>query len=112
MNDFGKQLKSIRKSKGLSLNELSERTYISAAQLSRIENGQRGIPKPETMKLLAKGLDVPYEELMTKAGYFVSDELSQDDIEALKFYRDNADLFSLLMEMDSEKLNSLYKLLK
>ncbi|WP_010498562.1 helix-turn-helix domain-containing protein [Paenibacillus elgii] len=67
--NFGSYLKDKRVQKGLNLVQLSETSGISAAQISRIENGKRGVPKPENLKSLASALDVPYEELMRKAGY-------------------------------------------
>jgi HTH-type transcriptional regulator, competence development regulator len=69
MNEFGSYIKRIRDSKGLSLNQVALYSDISAAQLSRIENGKRGVPKPATIKKIADALKVDYEELMRVAGH-------------------------------------------
>jgi transcriptional regulator with XRE-family HTH domain len=68
-NDFGKYIKSLREQKGYSVNQLAIYSEVSAAQISRIETGQRGVPKPETIQKLAKGLKRPYKELMRVAGH-------------------------------------------
>lgn len=69
MIEFGEYIKKLRESKDMTLNQVAMYSDISAAQLSRIENGKRGIPKPATIEKLAKALKVDYEELMSKAGY-------------------------------------------
>jgi transcriptional regulator with XRE-family HTH domain len=66
---FGTYLKKARKEKGYSVNQLALYSDVSSSQISRIENGLRGVPKPETIEKLAKGLKMPYEELMKFAGY-------------------------------------------
>ena len=67
--DFGDYLRTKRKEKDLSLQEVSNDSGVSIAQISRIETGNRGMPKPETIKKLAPALGVTYEELMARAGY-------------------------------------------
>ncbi len=69
MNNFGEHLKSIRLNKGLTINQLSLYSGISSSQLSRIETGKRGIPKPSTIEKLANALKVDYNELMKIAEY-------------------------------------------
>jgi transcriptional regulator with XRE-family HTH domain len=66
---FSDYLKKIRKEKGFSVNQLALYSGVSSSQISRIENGIRGIPKPDTIQKLSKGLKVPYDELMAAAGY-------------------------------------------
>ena len=67
--NFGEYLKQIRKEKGFSQRALSEKCGISNAEISRIETGERQKPSPDVLKSLAPVLEVPYEELMNKAGY-------------------------------------------
>lgn len=67
--DFGKYLKQIRESRSLSVRELAKRSNVSHAHISQIETGQRGAPKPDTIKKLAEGLNWDYDELMREAGY-------------------------------------------
>ncbi|OLP65252.1 HTH-type transcriptional repressor RghR [Bacillus pumilus] len=67
--NFGAYLRAMREEKKLSVNQLAMYSEVSAAGISRIENGKRGIPKPPTIKKLAGALKVPYEEMMHAAGY-------------------------------------------
>lgn len=66
---FGEELKRLRESKGMTVNQLAIYSGVSAASISRYETGERGIPKPPTIEKLAKGLRVEYSELMKTAGY-------------------------------------------
>ncbi|MEK4456886.1 MULTISPECIES: helix-turn-helix domain-containing protein [unclassified Paenibacillus] len=68
-NTLGVYLKNRRKKKGLNLIELSELSGISIAQISRIETGKRGTPKPDTIKKFSYALDLSYEDLMIRAGH-------------------------------------------
>lgn len=77
MYGFGQYIKKIREEKGYTLNQVATYSGISAAQLSRIENGKRGVPKPPTIAKLAKALKVNYEELMAVAGYI--EEIPEED---------------------------------
>ncbi|WP_037562665.1 helix-turn-helix domain-containing protein [Sporolactobacillus terrae] len=81
LSNFGEYLRQKRESRGLTLNQTAMYSRISAAQLSRIENGKRGIPKPPTIKALAEALKVDYEDLMEKAGYIDSSEKTNGDKE-------------------------------
>lgn len=100
---FGAYLKQIREDKGLSINQLAQAAEISGSQISRIENGLRGIPKPQTLRKIADALEVPYEELMSKAGYLDSElslheELTVPDWATAKDKRD----FKKMLEDDGE----------
>ncbi|PZT51983.1 helix-turn-helix domain-containing protein [Paenibacillus silvae] len=68
-NILGVYLKKQRKKRGLNLVELSQLSGVSSAQISRIETGKRGIPKPDTLKKLSLALMISYEDLMMRAGY-------------------------------------------
>lgn len=65
---FGDYLKQLRKKRGYTLKQLAELSGVSDSQISRIELGTRGVPKPENLKKLAAALDVPPESLLEKAG--------------------------------------------
>ena len=43
---FGPYMKQLREQQGYSINQLAEAAGISNSQISRIENGVRGVPKP------------------------------------------------------------------
>lgn len=66
---FYEQLRDMRKLKGFTIRELSDRSGVSAAYISQLENGNRGIPSPEVLQKLSEGLNTPYFELMKAAGY-------------------------------------------
>ncbi|MGG4039939.1 helix-turn-helix domain-containing protein [Heyndrickxia ginsengihumi] len=82
MTDFGKYIREIRESKGLTLNQVALYSEISAAQLSRIENGKRGVPKATTIKKLAEALKCDYKELMQIAGYIDTEENNLPELTA------------------------------
>jgi transcriptional regulator with XRE-family HTH domain len=55
---MSEQIRSLRKSKGLSQEALAEAAGINLRTLQRIETGNV-IPRGETLRLLARALDVP-----------------------------------------------------
>lgn len=78
MSNFGSHIKQLRESKNMTLNQLALYAEISAAQLSRIETGKRGTPKPATIEKIASALKVDYNDLMEVAGYLNNDNRSSD----------------------------------
>lgn len=100
---FGSYLKEMRENKGWSINQLAQAADISGSQISRIENGLRGIPKPQTLRKMAEALEVPYEELMNKAGYLQQDAAKYEEIPAPAWAtsRDKRD-FKKMLEDDGE----------
>lgn len=66
---FGEELRKIRESRGMTVNQLAMYSDISAASISRYETGERGTPKPPTIEKLAKGLKIDYNYLMQVAGH-------------------------------------------
>lgn len=65
------RLRALRTTMGLSLDELAERTHLSASTISRIETGRRTISL-DVLLPLATGLQVGLEELL--------DVRSDDDV--------------------------------
>lgn len=59
---FGEQLAKIRKSNGLSQEELANRAGLHAVAITYIETGKR-LPKLNTIHKLANGLEIKVEEL-------------------------------------------------
>jgi transcriptional regulator with XRE-family HTH domain len=59
---FGEKLRLIRKSKGISMEKLSELTSFESSQISRIELGQINTSLDTVFKL-AKALNVSTKEL-------------------------------------------------
>lgn len=67
--EFGKKIKNIRTEKRFSVRQAALQSGISNSFLSQVENGKRNIPKPETLKKIAKGLRISEDEIMYIAGY-------------------------------------------
>lgn len=76
---FGDDLRKIRESKGMTVNQLAMYSGVSAASISRYETGDRGTPKPPTIEKLARGLKMEYNELMKIAGHLRSEEEPEDE---------------------------------
>ncbi|NMO95682.1 helix-turn-helix domain-containing protein [Paenibacillus lemnae] len=106
---FGLYLKKLREDRGISMNQLAQAAGISGSQISRIENGLRGIPKPPTIRKIADALGSSYEELMTRAGYWTDGEhdpvygqgASNHDTPDWATYKDKRD-FKKMLEDDGE----------
>ncbi len=76
---FYEQLKDMRKLKGFTIRELADRSGVSAAYISQMENGNRGVPSPDVLMKLSEGLNTPYTELMKIAGYLDKPEPTAPD---------------------------------
>jgi transcriptional regulator with XRE-family HTH domain len=66
---LGKHLQSVRKERGLTLRSVEEKTGVSNAYLSQLENGKIRQPSPSILHKLAECYDEPYGKLLTLAGY-------------------------------------------
>lgn len=77
-NEFGEYIRKLRKEREMTIRQLELYSGVSNSYLSQLENGKRGIPSPDILKKLAKGLKVDYVFLMRKAGYV---EESDDEID-------------------------------
>ncbi|TVY08285.1 helix-turn-helix domain-containing protein [Paenibacillus cremeus] len=109
--DFYEQLKDMRKLKGFTIRELADRSGVSAAYISQLENGNRGVPSPEVLMKLSEGLNTPYTELMQIAGYLEMNAPSREEaaytkprINLRRFLRENDLSFDGvdLTELDKE----------
>lgn len=69
MNELGTYIKEKRTEKKLSIRRLAELADISHTEVKRIEDGLRKQTSPQVLRSIASALGVPYEELMTAAGY-------------------------------------------
>lgn len=99
---FGSYLKEQREHRGISINQLAQAAEISGSQISRIENGLRGVPKPPTIRKIADALGSSYEELMGRAGYLdTENNLEEEQIPDWATYRDKRD-FKKMLEDDGE----------
>lgn len=61
--NVGDQIKSVRKEKNITQNELSELTNIDQAIISKIETGKH-LPRFDTIERIAKGLNVTVSQLL------------------------------------------------
>lgn len=100
--EFGNYLRQLREGKGLTINQLAALAGISGAQISRIENGLRGVPKPATLRKIAEATGASYEELMGKAGYLTgADSHTEGAIPEWATSKDKRD-FRQMLEDDGE----------
>ena len=60
--DLGERIKQLRRSKKLTLTELSERSGVAVSTLSKIENGQ-ATGSVDTIFKIARGLKVLFDNL-------------------------------------------------
>jgi HTH-type transcriptional regulator, competence development regulator len=107
---FYDKLRDLRKLKGYTIRELSDRSGVSAAYISQMENGSRGIPSPEVLMKLSEGLNTSYEELMEIAGYLQTSARSSGNpktkspVNLRRFLHENEIIFDgiVLTEQDKE----------
>ncbi|OCT12026.1 transcriptional regulator [Paenibacillus pectinilyticus] len=94
---FYDKLKDMRKLKGFTIRELADRSGVSAAYISQLENGNRGIPSPDVLMKLSEGLNTSYSELMDIAGYLESSQTNQNfqsnPVNLRRFLRENELMF-------------------
>ena len=62
--EFHEKLQELRKQKGLTQEELSERLYVSRTAISKWESG-RGYPNIDSLKAIAKFFSVTIDELLS-----------------------------------------------
>ncbi|WP_151737323.1 helix-turn-helix domain-containing protein [Paenibacillus tengchongensis] len=102
MTVFGEYLKQLREQQSLTIHQLADRAGISGSQISRMENGHRGVPKPATLRKLAEALEVPYEAMMERAGYMEDQvSLNENTVPAWATSKDKRD-FRAMLEDDGE----------
>lgn len=68
INAFGKRVKELREQRGLSVDVLAAQANIEFRQLYRVENGEVN-PSISTVYAIAKGLEIPFKELMDLDGF-------------------------------------------
>jgi transcriptional regulator with XRE-family HTH domain len=75
-----KRLKSLRKSLGLTLRNVEQKTDISNAYLSQLENGKAKSPSPAVLLKLSNLYEIDQIELLQLAGYINEKEPYSSDI--------------------------------
>lgn len=106
---FGEELKRIRKSKKMTINELSEKSSVSSSYISQIENGKRDTPTPELIKKLAHGLSTDYYHMMRIAGYLNPDKDNFITLEQLIKKVPNEEKINDMIEHDKKIENEYEK---
>ncbi|WP_292889616.1 helix-turn-helix domain-containing protein [Nonlabens sp.] len=77
MNPVGSKIKEIRLKKGMSQEELAEKSQVSLRTIQRIENNENE-PRGKTMQLICESLGIPIEELL--------DYDKKEDLQFLMFF--------------------------
>src|SRR5690625_6332211 len=85
---FGSYIRKLRNDRELTIRQLELYSGVSNSYLSQLENGKRGIPSPEIIRKLSKGLKVDYNDLMIKAGYVEEEGNEEVDEELKKFIKE------------------------
>ncbi|PZE20933.1 helix-turn-helix domain-containing protein [Paenibacillus xerothermodurans] len=109
--NFYEQLRDMRKLKGFTIRELADRSGVSAAYISQLENGNRGVPSPDVLMKLSEGLNTPYAELMSIAGYLARTGSEHDDnlskerprVNLRRFLRENELMFDGIELTEQDK---------
>lgn len=104
---FYKHLKDLRKLKGYTIREVADRSGVSPAYISQLENGNRNVPSPDIIAKLSEGLNISYSKLMSAAGYLEKndehEELSAAPINLRRFLRDNDLVFDGIHLTEEDK---------
>lgn len=77
-----------RTERGFSQRELGEKCGVSAAEICRIENGQRKNPAPGILHALSDTLLVSYPYLLQLAGYMNEEEAGDPEEEIIGVFQD------------------------
>ncbi len=105
---FYDKLRDLRKLNGFTIRELADRSGVSAAYISQLENGNRGVPSPEVLLKLSEGLNSSYSDLMEIAGYLEGTGHSENDekrtpVNLRRFLRENELIFDGVVLTDEDK---------
>ncbi|WP_336635370.1 helix-turn-helix transcriptional regulator [Lysinibacillus fusiformis] len=77
MNTIGDLIKEVRKKNGLTTTQLAEMVEVSQGYISHLENERKKNPSPDVLARISKVLDIPYIDLMIRAGYLTGNDLSE-----------------------------------
>lgn len=115
-NNFGLYIRKLRNDREMTIRQLELYSGVSNSYLSQLENGKRGIPSPKILEKLSKGLKVPYNELLIKAGYADESHIDSERdkiIQRISTDFPDADLmFNDLAGMSAEELQEVYEFIK
>ncbi len=96
--EFGEKLQMLRKSKGITQEELAESLYVSRTAVSKWESG-RGFPNIDSLKEISKFFSVSIDDLLSadKLISIVEKEKKENISHLCEFMIGMADLFSIVM---------------
>ena len=98
--EMGEKIKRLRKSRGVTQEQLAEMVDISSRNISNIELGI-SFPKPETLEKIMTALDITTEKLFANDHIKPNSEL----VSNIKNYIN-------LVKDDNRKLEQIYKLIR
>jgi transcriptional regulator with XRE-family HTH domain len=101
---IGDNLKSIRASKGIGVNELSRRSGVNASYISAIERNEKNNPSPKILSKLAEALEIPVDD------FFKEDSKQLDEIDQLE--EDIKALFKKIKNMSPSDRDKILKLIE
>ena len=78
---IGNKIKSLRKEKGYTLDDLAELTKSSKSYIWELENKNKPRPSADKLAKIAKELGVTLD-------YFINDEAAEEDAKDVMFYRE------------------------
>ena len=78
--EFHEKLQELRKSKGLTQEELAEVLFVSRTAVSKWESG-RGMPNIESLKSISKFFSVTLDDLLSSEEFLVIAEDEQRQLE-------------------------------
>ena len=78
---IGNKIKSLRKEKGYTLDELAELTKSSKSYIWELENKNKSRPSADKLAKIAKELGVTLD-------YFINEEAAEEDAKDAMFYRE------------------------
>src|SRR5690625_5079531 len=109
-NEFGSFIRKLRKEREMTIRQRELYSGVSNSYLSQLENGKRGIPSPDIIKKLSKGLKVDYNDLMMRAGYMSDESEDNYDPEFADFIRDVRVWYKNEPKTKEEKLRIMRKM--
>jgi len=78
--ELGRELRTLREGKGVSLETVAIPAKISAAYLHKLERGVVSTPSPRVLARLATVLETSYLRLMNLAGYLDERQLAETQV--------------------------------
>jgi transcriptional regulator with XRE-family HTH domain len=85
---FGKKLRKLRESKGVTQQQLAEKLgFVSNSYVSEVESG-KFIPSREKLRKIAKALSVPFKELNDLLMESKLEQLGIKEPELISLFRD------------------------